>query len=208
MKERMKGCQCDGQGCGVMFLPDQFAVDEASFWQAGMRRVSARMCYLFPRLPGEGCLILSKFFSWTARSSPPHQQARGRSGHYRTSTACARSQWALPDLNRMCQIAVGTTRPQLQVPDRSGHYRTSTHNTQPHNITTNTQYTTTTTTSTHTTHNHNTQPQTPKPQARPQTRNHNTQSQHTAQPVYETTQVSSRKSRCLPPALVSPSRKA
>ena len=53
--------------------------------------------------------------------------------------------------------------PQQQVPDRSGHYRTSTHSTQPHNITTNTQYTphshnaetqdTNTITTTHTTTN-------------------------------------------------------
>ena len=34
-----------------------------------------------------------------------------------TSTA----QWALPDLNRKCQIAVGTTGPPRQAPDGSGH---------------------------------------------------------------------------------------
>ena len=67
------------------------------------------------------------------------------SGHCRTSTASCRSQWALPDLNRDFQVAVGTAGPQprapdpseLQIPvgtagpqprlpDRSGHCRTST----------------------------------------------------------------------------------
>ena len=38
------------------------------------------------------------------------------SGHSRTSTARSRSQWALPDLNRELQIAVGTAGPQR--PDR------------------------------------------------------------------------------------------
>ena len=49
-----------------------------------------------------------------------------RSGHSRTSTASARSELALPDLNSKRQIAVGTAGPQLQAPDRSGHCRTST----------------------------------------------------------------------------------
>ena len=48
------------------------------------------------------------------------------SGHCRTSTASSRSQWALPDLNRDFQIAVGTAGPQPRLPDRSGHCRTST----------------------------------------------------------------------------------
>ena len=47
-------------------------------------------------------------------------------GHYQTSSARARSQWALPDLNRKCQIAVGTTGLQPPAPGRSEHYRTST----------------------------------------------------------------------------------
>ena len=38
----------------------------------------------------------------------------------------SRSQWALPDLNRDFQIAVGTAGPQPRLPDRSGHCRTST----------------------------------------------------------------------------------
>ena len=44
----------------------------------------------------------------------------------RTSTATSRSQWALPDLNRELQIAVGTAGPQPRAPDPSGHWRTST----------------------------------------------------------------------------------
>ena len=70
----------------------------------------------------------------------PQQQAPDHTGHCQTSTASARSQWALPDPNCKCmiavgtpgplnskrQIAVGTTGPQLQVPDRSGHYRAPT----------------------------------------------------------------------------------
>ena len=76
------------------------------------------------------------------------QQAHGRNGHSRTSTASARWSWALsglkcklqisewavldqqaPDRSRhyriACnskrQIAVGTTGPQQQAPDRRGH---------------------------------------------------------------------------------------
>eukprot|EP00435_Cladocopium_sp_Y103_P040801 s1552_g11.t1 len=48
-----------------------------------------------------------------------------RSRHCRTCTASARSQWALPDLNREFQIAVGTAGPQPRIPDRNGHCRTS-----------------------------------------------------------------------------------
>ena len=48
------------------------------------------------------------------------------SGHSRTSTASCRSQWALPDLNREFQVAVGTAGPQPRAPDPSGHCRTST----------------------------------------------------------------------------------
>ena len=60
--------------------------------------------------------------------SPPRPPPRSPdpSGHSRTSTASSRSQWALPDLNRELQIAVGTAGPQPRVADRSGHCRTST----------------------------------------------------------------------------------
>ena len=60
--------------------------------------------------------------------SPPRPPPRSPdpSGHSRTSTASSRSQWALPDLNRDFQIAVGTAGPQPRLPDRSGHCRTST----------------------------------------------------------------------------------
>ena len=67
---------------------------------------------------------------------PPPRPPRSPdpSGHSRTSTASARSQWALPDLHRELQIpvgtdfqiAVGTAGPQPRLPDRSGHCRTST----------------------------------------------------------------------------------
>ena len=44
----------------------------------------------------------------------PQPRLPGRSGHCRTSTATSRSQWALPDLNRDFQIAVGTAGPQRE----------------------------------------------------------------------------------------------
>ena len=60
--------------------------------------------------------------------SPPRPPPRSPdpSGHCRTSTSSSRSQWALPDLNRDFQVAVGTAGPQPRLPDRSGHCRTST----------------------------------------------------------------------------------
>ena len=48
----------------------------------------------------------------------PPPRAPDPSWHYRTPTA--RSQWALPDLNRDFQVAVGTTGPQPRAPDPSG----------------------------------------------------------------------------------------
>ena len=57
---------------------------------------------------------------------PPPPRSLDPSGHSRASTASARSQWALPDLNRDFQIAAGTAGPQPRLPDRSGHCRTST----------------------------------------------------------------------------------
>ena len=51
------------------------------------------------------------------------QQVADRSGQYRTSTASARSAWALPDLNCKRQIAVNTPGPQLQVRERSGNHK-------------------------------------------------------------------------------------
>ena len=59
---------------------------------------------------------------------PPPPRGPDPSGHCRTSTASSRSQWALPDLNRDFQVAVGTAGPQPRLPDRSGHCRTSTAN--------------------------------------------------------------------------------
>ena len=44
----------------------------------------------------------------------PPLRAPDPSGHCRTSTASCRSQWALPDLNRDFQIAVGTAGPQRE----------------------------------------------------------------------------------------------
>ena len=57
---------------------------------------------------------------------PPPPRSPDPSGHSRTSTASARSQWALPDLHRELKIPVGTAGPQPQLPGRSGHCRTST----------------------------------------------------------------------------------
>ena len=56
----------------------------------------------------------------------PPPRAPDPSGHCRTSTASARSQWALPDLHRELQIPVGTAGPQPRLPGCSGHCRTST----------------------------------------------------------------------------------
>ena len=64
---------------------------------------------VFPHLPGEGCC--------SPPPPPPHPPPRpppprspDPSGHSRTSTASARSQWALPDPNRDFQVAVGLNR--------------------------------------------------------------------------------------------------
>ena len=89
-----------------------------------------------------------RFYQSCSPPPPPHPPPPPRSpdpsGHSRTSTAssrsqsvgtasksqsvgtASRSQWALPDLNRDFQIAVGTAGPQPRLPDRSGHCRTST----------------------------------------------------------------------------------
>ena len=57
---------------------------------------------------------------------PPPPCTPDPSGHSRTSTASARSQWALPDLHRELKIPVGTAGPQPRLPGCSGHCRTST----------------------------------------------------------------------------------
>ena len=69
---------------------------------------------IFPHLPGEGLEILSdvhpvSFFSFFSSSSGSQPRA-----------AC-RSQWALPDLNCVRQISVGTARSQPRVADLRGH---------------------------------------------------------------------------------------
>ena len=55
----------------------------------------------------------------------PQLRAPDLSGHCQTSTASARSQWALQDLNRERQMSVGTAGTQPRAPDLSGHCRTS-----------------------------------------------------------------------------------
>ena len=72
---------------------------------------------VFPHVPGEGYCDLITL--------PPTPRPSFRLS-VRTSTASSRSQWALPDLNRELQIAVGTAGPQPRAPDLSGHCRTST----------------------------------------------------------------------------------
>ena len=56
----------------------------------------------------------------------PQPRAPDLSGHWRTSTASARSQWALPDLNGKRQSSVGIAGHQRQAPELSGYCRTST----------------------------------------------------------------------------------
>ena len=60
------------------------------------------------------------------RPPAPQPRAADSSWHCRTSTASARAQWALPDLNRESQISVGTAGLQPWAPDVSEHCRTST----------------------------------------------------------------------------------
>ena len=76
-------------------------------------------------------LLLLLLVSWT---TAPQLQVPRRSGHcipdlkpqapdrsgHQTSTASARSQWALPNLNRQVPIAVGAAGPRRPAPDRSG----------------------------------------------------------------------------------------
>ena len=59
---------------------------------------------------------LYRDFQIAVGTAGPQPRAPDSSGHYRTSTASCRSQWALPDLNRELQIPVGITGPQR--PDR------------------------------------------------------------------------------------------
>ena len=73
-----------------------------------------RILRLHPRL-----LLAVQIPVGTGRTPDP-------SGHCRTSTATSRSQWALPDLNRDFQVAVGTAGPRPWASDPSGHCRTST----------------------------------------------------------------------------------
>eukprot|EP00435_Cladocopium_sp_Y103_P012584 s55_g3.t1 len=61
-----------------------------------------------------------------AGAARPELRVPNHSGHCQTSTASSGPQWALPDLNCECPIAVGTAGPQPPAPDRSGHCRTST----------------------------------------------------------------------------------
>ena len=73
----------------------------------------------------------------------PQLRAPDISGHCRTPTASSRSQWPLPDFNRIqprapdisghCRTSTASSRsqrplpgPQLRAPDLSGHCRTST----------------------------------------------------------------------------------
>ena len=71
------------------------------------------LCVFFPTC--RALLLLTSTASARSQWALPdlNCKCQDRSGHCRTSTASARSQWALPDLNCKCQ-------------DRSGHYRTST----------------------------------------------------------------------------------
>ena len=58
----------------------------------------------------------------------PQPRAPDLNKHRRTGTAAARSQCALPGLNRELQISVGTAGPQPRAPDLSRNCRTSTAN--------------------------------------------------------------------------------
>ena len=58
------------------------------------------------------CLLLAVQIPVGTAGPPP--RAPDPSVHCRTSTASCRSQWALPDLNRDFQVAVGTAGPQRE----------------------------------------------------------------------------------------------
>ena len=114
----------------VFFFPTcQVRVSRSRFyryyqsWPA--RRCQLRLCF--------NCELRS-----SVGTGGPQPRAPDLSGHCRTSTASARSQWALPDFNASArsqwalpdfngkrQSSVGIAGPQLREPDLSVHYGTS-----------------------------------------------------------------------------------
>ena len=102
-----------------------------------------------------------------------------RSGHYWTSTASARLQWALSDLNGKCQIDLNRKPPNHKHIHESTSTQSQTHpQTRNQKHTHNHKHTHTTTNTTRTTtitHNHKHTTTTTITSTQPQTHNHNTQ---------------------------------
>ena len=90
------------------------------------------MTFIFPHLPGEGWGFLYRLFilaelhaarfrerQISVGTAGPQPQAPDLNGHCRTSTASARYQLALPDLNRKRQMS---DRMPQRMPDRTSEY--------------------------------------------------------------------------------------
>ena len=81
-------------------LASKFNLRLTSFMCLQKSQILARCiasCYKLFTLRGAGRVGETRAAS--LGTTGPQQQAPDRSGHYQTSTASARSQWALPDLN-------------------------------------------------------------------------------------------------------------
>ena len=94
---------------GEWALPGLSRELQTSVWHCRTPTAGAR-CLLDPDC---GCQILGGIVG-------PQLRAPHFPGHFRTTTANPRSQWALSDPNRECQISVGSAGPQPRTPEVSG----------------------------------------------------------------------------------------
>ena len=99
-------------------LPDLNCERQSSVGTAGLQPRAPDLSGHCPNGEGQTGLMVK------ARSRWALSERRGPDlcGHYRTSTASARAQWALRDFNRERQSSVGTAGPQPRAPDLSGHW--------------------------------------------------------------------------------------
>ena len=70
--------------------------------------------------------LLNRKLQTAVGTAGPQPRVPDLSGPCRTSSASARSQWALPGRNRERQMSVSIAGPQRRAPELSGHCRTST----------------------------------------------------------------------------------
>eukprot|EP00435_Cladocopium_sp_Y103_P034572 s1053_g8.t4 len=94
-------------------LPDCICQQQSAVGTAGLH---------VPARDRSGLICQLQIAVGTAGLQPP---APYRSGHWRTSSASSRSQWALPGFSRQQQIALSTARLQPRPSDCSGHCRAS-----------------------------------------------------------------------------------